>query len=136
MTTKGTAMNEMKTVLVVDDDMDFLLQQKVYLTNAGYRVISAYGRKEAEQLAAKEKIDCAVIDLMMEEVDGGFVLAHHLKNSNPDMPVIMVTAVTSETGLHFGAVGEGERKWIKADVVLAKPIRYEQLLQEIQRLLA
>jgi two-component system OmpR family response regulator len=133
---KGTAMNTIKTVLIVDDDEDFLLQQKVYLINAGFKVLSAFGRKEAEQLARKEKIDCAVIDLMMEEVDGGFVLAHHLKNINPTLPVIMVTAVTSETGLNFGAVAEGEKKWIKADVVLAKPVRYEQLLQEIQRLLA
>lgn len=128
-------MNEQKTVLIVDDDEDFLLQQQVYLTRAGYKVIVAGGRKEAEQLAQKEPVDCAVIDLMMEEVDGGFVLAHHLKNINAGLPVIMVTAVTSETGLNFGAVGEGEKKWIKADVVLAKPIRYEQLIQEIQRLL-
>ena len=55
-------MKETKTVLIVDDDEDFLLQQQVYLTNAGYAVRTASGRKEAEQLAEKEKIDCAVID--------------------------------------------------------------------------
>ena len=129
-------MNEMKTVLIVDDDDDFLLQQEIYLKKAGFTVRTATGRKQAEQLAAKEHIDCAVIDLMMEEVDGGFVLAHHLKTAQPDLPVIMVTAVTSETGLNFGAMSEGEKKWIKADVVLAKPIRYEQLIREIRRLLA
>lgn len=129
-------MSDVKTVLIVDDDEDFLLQQQVYLSKAGYRVITAAGRKEAEIVAQKEKIDCAVIDLMMEEVDGGFVLAHHLKSMSPQLPVVMVTAVTSETGLNFGTVAEGEKKWIKADVVLAKPIRYEQLIREIQRLLA
>lgn len=129
-------MNEMKTVLIVDDDEDFLLQQKTYLTNAGFKVITASGRKEAELQVQKDTIDCAVIDLMMEEVDGGFVLAHHLKTAKPDLPVIMVTAVTSETGLSFDTKGEGEKKWVKADVVLAKPIRFEQLIREIKRLLA
>lgn len=133
---KGTPMSEVKTVLIVDDDEDFLLQQQVYLEKAGYQVLTAPGRKEAQLLVEKEKIDCAVIDLMMEEVDGGFVLAHHLKAANPALPVIMVTAVTSETGLNFGTMGEGEKKWVKADVVLAKPIRYEQLIREVQRLLA
>ncbi|MBN1759481.1 MAG: response regulator [Chitinispirillaceae bacterium] len=129
-------MSEVKTVLIVDDDEDFLLQQEICLKKAGYRVRTAAGRKEAELLVEKEKIDCAVIDLMMEEVDGGFVLAHHLKAANPALPVIMVTAVTSETGLNFGTMAEGEKKWVKADVVLAKPIRYEQLIREVQRLLA
>ena len=129
-------MSEVKTVLIVDDDEDFLLQQEIYLKKAGYRVRTAAGRKEAELLVEKDKIDCAVIDLMMEEVDGGFVLAHHLKSVNPALPVIMVTAVTSETGLNFGTMGEGEKKWVKADVVLAKPIRYEQLIREVERLLA
>lgn len=133
---KGTPMSEVKTVLIVDDDEDFLLQQEICLKKAGYRVRTAAGRKEAELLVEKEKIDCAVIDLMMEEVDGGFVLAHHLKAANPALPVIMVTAVTSETGLNFGTMAEGEKKWVKADVVLAKPIRYEQLIREVQRLLA
>ena len=129
-------MTTAKTVLIVDDDEDFLLQQKVYLTKAGFTVLTAAGRKEAEEIAGKEQVDCAVIDLMMEEVDGGFILAHHLKTLWPDLPIIMVTAVTSETGLNFGTVGEGEKKWVKADVVLAKPIRYEQLTRELQRLLA
>jgi len=129
-------MSEQPTILLVDDDEDFLLQQKLYLTNAGYNVIAAEGRKEAQAAADENDIDCAVIDLMMEETDAGFILAHHLKKNLPDLPVIMVTAVTSETGLNFDSIATGEKKWIKADAVLAKPIRFEQLNSEIKRLLA
>ena len=129
-------MNEQPTILLVDDDEDFLLQQKVYLTNAGYNVVTAEGRKEAQKVADENTIDCAVIDLMMEETDAGFILAHQLKQKYAEMPVIMVTAVTSETGLSFDSIASGEKKWIKADVVLAKPIRFEQLDGEIKRLLA
>ncbi len=136
MTLKGNIMQHQPTVLLVDDDEDFLLQHKLLLTKAGYRVVTAAGRREAEDIATAHKIDCAVIDLMMEETDGGFVLAHHLKAGFPKLPIIMVTAVSSETDLSFGAVSEKEKNWVKADVILAKPIRFEQLEREIKRLLA
>jgi CheY-like chemotaxis protein len=133
---KGIKMNEKPVVLLVDDDEDFNAQNKLLLANAGYKVITAAGRKEAIALAEKEHVDCAVVDLMMEEMDGGFVLAHHLRKCNKNLPIIIVTAVTSETGIDFGTVNAGEKNWIKADTVLAKPIRFEQLEREIKRLLA
>jgi hypothetical protein len=49
--------------------------------------------------------------------------------------VILVTSVNSETGLGFGMATEEERSWIQADAMLAKPIRFEQLKSEIDRLL-
>ncbi len=128
-------MKSEPTILLVDDDEDFLYQQQLYLSKAGYKVVTAGGRKEAEEFAANGKIDCAVIDLMMEEQDGGFVLAHRLKRLNAALPIIMVTAVTAETGMVFGKADKGEKKWNEADVVLAKPIRFEQLEREIKRLL-
>lgn len=134
---KDFKMNNPATILLVDVDEEFLSQQKQALEHAGYGVVTAHGRNEAEQLAAVGTVfDCAVIDLMMEEADGGFVLAHHLKKNNADLPIVMVTDVTAETGLQFGPVSEIAKKWIKADTVLAKPIRFEQLNREITRLLA
>lgn len=123
------------TVLIVDDDVDFLEQMKIQLTAAGYEPIPAESQKEAEQLLAERAPDAAVLDLMMEHTDTGFALAHKIKKARPEMPVIIVTGVTSETGMMFDADTRGERSWIKADAVLAKPIRFEQLRRELQRLL-
>ena len=47
----------------------------------------------------------------------------------------MVTGVASETGIAFAATTAEERRWIKADARVDKPIRFEQLLREIRRLL-
>jgi CheY-like chemotaxis protein len=80
--------------------------------------------------------DLAILDLMMEQHDDGFVLSHHLKRMLPRLPVVLVTAVTAETGLSFAPQSPGERAWVGADVLLAKPIRFEQLRREIDRLLA
>ena len=114
------------TVLVVDDDLDFLESHKILLERGGYNVVTAQSRKEAEDILNEKRPDFAMIDLMMEEVDGGFILAHHLKRKYPDVPVVMVSSVTSETGMEFEE-DRKDGKWVKADAFLAKPIRFEQI---------
>ena len=124
-----------KTILVVDDDIDFLEQTGAQLRAAGYDVITADGQKEAETVLEETKPDLAILDLMMEDMDGGFVLSHHLKRKYPDVPVILATAVAGETGLQFDTVTPEEQSWIKADAIIDKPVRFEQLKREIDRLL-
>jgi len=124
-----------KKILVVDDDIDFLTQMKINLEGAGYHTITAEGQKQAEEILKTTHPDLALVDLMMEHFDGGFALAYHIKKKDANIPVIIATAVTSETGLEFDAATKEERSWIKADAFLAKPIRFEQLLREIKKLL-
>jgi two-component system, OmpR family, response regulator len=122
-----------KTVLIVDDDPDFLLQQKVQFEAAGYKPLTASTKDEALKLLENHCPAVAVVDLMMEEEDTGFVLCYQIKKQNPDVLVIMVTGVASETGIEFDAATEEERAWVKADALLPKPVRFEQLLGEIER---
>lgn len=126
-----------KTILLVDDDLDFLLQQQTHLAAMGYEVVTAESAGEAETLLADENFtpDAAVLDLMMEYDDAGFVLCHHLKRKNPNTPVILCTAVASESSIVFDVSTDEERSWIKADVLLEKPVRFEQLQFELTRLL-
>ena len=123
-------------ILLVDDDEDFLFQHRIQLENAGFEVTTATTRGQAEEAIASYTPDIAIVDLMMEQHDDGFVLSHHLKRAFPGLPVIMVTAVTSETGLVFDPSSAAERAWVGADALLAKPIRFEQLRREIDRVLA
>jgi CheY-like chemotaxis protein len=123
-------------ILLVDDDEDFLYQHRIQLENAGFRVTTASTRAEAEAIVDGMKPDLAILDLMMEEHDDGFILSHHLKRKVPGLPVILVTAVTAETGISFKPVSGVERAWVGADAFLAKPIRFEQLKREVDRLLA
>ena len=127
--------NSTKTILVVDDDVDFLAQQQLMLEGAGYKVIAAPGQQQAEEILKDTRPDLAVVDLMMEHMDGGFALCYHIKKKDPTIPVILVTAVTSETGMEFDARTDEERSWVKADAMLTKPVRFEQLQAEMDRLL-
>lgn len=124
-----------KTILVVDDDRDVLIGLQMKLEGLGFRVTTAQSQADAEALLETSLPNLAIFDLMLEHLDGGFVLCHRLKQKDASIPVIMLTGVTSETGIEFEAVTDEERGWIKADVILDKPIRFEQLRREIDRLL-
>lgn len=124
-----------KTILLVDDDIDYLFQIKFQLERFGFKVITAESQKEAEQLLANLKPDLAILDLMMENDDSGFILSYKMKKKYPDVPIIIATAVSSETGMSFGLSSEEERKWIRADLYLEKGIRPEQLHKDILKLL-
>jgi CheY-like chemotaxis protein len=125
-----------KTILLADDDIDFRTQLEVQLKAAGFEVAAAAGQAEAEQLLQELTPDLAIVDLMMENQDGGFALCYHIKRKDAGIPVILVTAVANETGLEFDAATDEERSWIKADAMLAKPIRFEQLRKEMDRLMS
>jgi DNA-binding response OmpR family regulator len=128
-------MKKQKSILLVDDDMDYLFQMKFQLEKFGFKVIAAESQREAEDLIETIKPDLAIIDLMMENEDSGFILCFKMKRKYPDVPIILATAVSAETGMSFGISSQDERKWIKADLYLEKGIRPEQLENEIKKLL-
>ena len=126
---------EKKKILLVDDDPDYLFQLTLAIQDMGFEVIAADTQKEAENIIAKIKPDLAILDLMMENQDTGFILCHIIKNRFPEVPIIIASAVTSETGLLFDVESEDDRQWIKADLFLDKGIRTDQLHKEINKLL-
>jgi len=123
------------TILVADDDPDYLFQTVFNLERAGYKTMAVESQAEAESVIARHKPDLAIFDLMMENDDSGFILCYKIKRKYPDVPVILATAVSHETGMTFSVDSEQERAWIRADMYLEKGIRPEQLDQEIMKLL-
>jgi Response regulator containing CheY-like receiver, AAA-type ATPase, and DNA-binding domains len=124
-----------KLIFIADDDEDYLLQLKMMVEGFGFKVVTAESQREAEAMLQQIKPDLAIFDLMMESEDSGFILSYKLKKRYPNVPVIVATAVASETGISFGVGSEEERKWIKADLYLEKGIRADQLHKELVKLL-
>ena len=127
--------NNKKTILVIDDDIDYLEQMKIQLTSFGFNTIAAESQKEGEEIINKTKPDLVIVDMMMENQDSGFIFCYKFKKKYPDVPIIIATAVTAETGMIFSLNTEEERSWIKADLYLEKGIRSDQLQREINKLL-
>ena len=124
-----------KSILIADDDMDYLFQLRLKVEKMGFEVVTAESQKEAENIIERFKPDLALFDLMMENEDSGFILSYKMKRRYPDVPIIIATAVTAETGMSFDVHSEEERKWIKADLYMDKGIRADQLQREINKLL-
>ncbi len=124
-----------KIILIADDDTDQLSIMEANVKSFGFNVCSFQTQKETEDYLDKNKPDLAIFDLMMDNKDSGFILSYKLKKKYPDVPVIIATAVTAETGLVFGLDTQNERTWIKADKYMEKGIRKDQLHKEINKLL-
>lgn len=127
-------MEYKRTILVVDDDPDIVNQVQVMLEASGYKVLTADSSREALEIFNREKPDAIVTDLMMEEMDSGFMLNYHVKKTEhgKKIPVIMMTAAAHVTGYKFDAYTSDEKDWLKCDALLNKPISIEELISKIE----
>jgi len=123
-----------KRILLVDDDLDLLEQNKILIESQNYEVLTASSAKEGWEVFKKTKPDACIIDLIMEEHDSGFILCHRIKNDEfgKDIPVFILTSATYETGFKFGASTSEEKEWIKADEFVNKPVIIEELVQKLE----
>jgi len=124
-----------KTILLADDDPDVIFQVKHHLERWGYEVVAVESREEAERYLEGACPDLAILDLMMEEEDSGFILSYRIKKCRPEVPVIISTAVAAERGISFDINSPGSKSWIKADHYLEKGFRMEQLRMLIKKYL-
>jgi DNA-binding response OmpR family regulator len=123
-------------VLLADDDQDYLFQMRHALENGGFEVIAFDNQEEAEEYLSSSQPDLAIFDLMMERDDSGFILAYHAKKHYPKLPVIILTAVTSETGRKFSIGDNKPESWIKADLYLEKGLLPDTLISYVKSLLS
>ena len=83
-----------RPILVIEDDKKIARVVKIYLEEAGYRVIHAEKGKDAILSATKEKPLLVILDLMLPDI-GGEQVIQELKALD-DVPVIMLTSKASE----------------------------------------
>lgn len=127
-------MENVKKILLVDDDIDLLEQNKTLLESKGFDVIIAESAEEGFKVFEKEKPDAAIIDLIMEQMDSGFILCYKIKRTEhgKKIPVFMLTSATYETGFKFSASSKEEKEWIKCDGILNKPVVVEELISKLE----
>src|SRR5688500_5051630 len=116
----------LKTILVVDDEKRLVSLVESYLTQEGYRVVTAHNGEDALAVARREKPDLIVLDVMMPEMDGyEFMRKHRAENNTP---IILLHARVDEEEQVIGLE-------IGADDYMTKPFRPRELVARVRAVL-
>jgi DNA-binding response OmpR family regulator len=113
-------------IFLIDDDVSLAGMVADYLTDAGYRVVSANTARDGEQRLKREIYDLLILDLMLPDADGLDVCRRVRQGS--DLPILMLTArgdaMDRVVGLEIGA-----------DDYLPKPFEPRELLARVRAIL-
>jgi DNA-binding NtrC family response regulator len=110
-------------LLVVDDDTGMRKSLAIMLRRDGYHVAEASGGTEALDQMGREVFDLVVADLNMQDVSG-LDLLRHVKQANPDVEVIMMTAYgTIESAVEAMKLGAFD--------FITKPFQPEEILLRV-----
>ena len=81
----------METILIVDDEKNYLTILSALLEDEGFEVLTAPGGHEALAIHKSSDLDLILTDMKMPKMDG-IELLENIKEIDPDLPVIMMTA--------------------------------------------
>ena len=84
---------EHKRILIVDDDAKSVEVLAAYLTEPGYQILRAFGGREGIDMARTQQPDLILLDLMMPEISGFYVVdALRADTQTADIPIVITTA--------------------------------------------
>lgn len=116
----------MLSILIVDDDQHILDLVGIHLTQAGYEVVKAANGMEALEKIEEERLDLAVVDVMMPGMDG-YTLTKKIR-AMTDMPVLLLTAK--------GELEDKEQGFLAgSDDYMVKPFEPKELLFRVNAIL-
>ena len=81
----------METILIVDDEKNYPLILSAVLAEEGFDTLTANSGREALQILRHANVDLVLTDMKMPVMDG-IALLERIKDQDPDLPVIMMTA--------------------------------------------
>lgn len=125
LTTENIAKH---SILVVDDEAAIVDLLSVYLRKQGYAVTTAISSAEAKALIDERSFGLVILDILLAESDG-LVLLGQLKETHPDLPVVMMTGLGFDERLLREAMSKG------ASAYVSKTLPLDQLLKEIRQVL-
>jgi len=115
-------------LLIVEDDPEMRELLRKVLQKEGYQVTVAGDRREAMLSLSRATFDLVVTDMLMPD-DGGLELLRTIRQTQPTLPVIIITAFgdwgSYSQALEFGAAA-----------FISKPLKMAELVATIQTALA
>jgi len=113
----------MHSILVVDDEPNYLIVLSELLRDEGFEVFTAPGGKEALAIVKEVDLDMVISDMQMPGMDG-MALLKEIKQLDDDLPVLIITAY-AEVDKAVSAMQAGAFSY------LAKPFSNDELIVSI-----
>ena len=123
----------MTTILVVDDDPDFVEVMRLILEN-GYEVNTAANGKQALQRMREDKPDLVLLDVMMSYVLDGLEVTEAMSR-DPDLQDIPIIMVSSLPSTRYSDMFPTDR-YVTIDDWISKPVNPDNLLARVSKALA
>lgn len=119
-----------KSILVVDDELDFSELLQFRLQNCGHKLLFATNGTQALNQAREHLPDVILLDLLLPDLDG-LTLCEILRRqpSTRDTPVIMISAVASDVTRHSARLAG-------ACAYFTKPLDFDGLKAKLEDVLA
>jgi two-component system, NtrC family, response regulator len=117
----------MDTILIVDDEKNYLVILEDLLASEGYEVVTEINPTNALRLLEEMDFDLVITDMKMPKVDGLKIL-NEAKKIDPELPVIIMTA--------YGTIEMAVEAMKKqAYDYITKPFRNEELKLTVKKAL-
>ncbi len=118
---------EMITILLAEDNIDLNNLIANALKQQNFNVFCAFDGEEAIEIFENNHIDMIVTDIMMPKVDG-FALIKYIRELNKSIPILIMTAKSSQRDKYEGFN-------LGTDDYMIKPIDTDELILRINALL-
>jgi CheY-like chemotaxis protein len=117
--------SEMKTILIVDDNVAVRTMMKIVLNTNGFETLEAENGSVALTLATEKKPDLIISDVMMDNVNG-FMLYELLRKdpATRKIPMILITGAAQNSGAWNSE---------KDVTYFEKPISMHDILNEVKK---
>ncbi|NLV30830.1 MAG: response regulator transcription factor [Acidobacteria bacterium] len=114
-------------ILLVEDEVHIARPLEFNLEQEGYEVSATGSGREALARYERRPFDLIILDIMLEDLDG-FEVARRIRQSDPKVPVIMLTARAAPEDRVRGLE-------LRADDYVVKPFHLRELLLRVRRML-
>jgi len=119
----------MATILVVDDDPDFVEITRTILEKNGYSVATASSGEKALRAMRQQVPNLVLLDVMMSTVLDGLNLSHAMSEDRQlkGVPIIMISSIADSPASGMFPTDE----FIPIDAWISKPVQPNDLLKKV-----
>ncbi len=119
----------MTKLLIVDDEPYTVEMLRTFFRIKGYETIEALNGEDGLVLAKVEAPEAVILDLMLPDIEG-YEVCQRIRSfpATTNLPVLILSALAD-------SASKARAKQSGADAYLVKPVRFPELLSELNRVL-